>query len=89
MLQENVDDVDVALLDIVMPELSGPDAHRLLLEVKPSLPVIFSSGYADEARFAEMPANSVVLEKPYRSEDLLRRVREVIAASKGETPGTG
>jgi len=80
LLKENWSDVALVLLDVVMPELSGPEAYYRLRETLPDLPVVFSSGYTDEARFAHsMPSECVLIEKPYRAEDLLRTVRQALA----------
>jgi hypothetical protein len=38
--------------------------------------VIFTSGYADGRYTQRLPPGSEVLQKPFRGEDLLRRVRE-------------
>lgn len=76
LLQENAAEVQLALLDVVMPELSGPEAFARLRDIRPDLPVIFSSGYTDEGRFSHsLPASCTLIEKPYRSEDLLREIR--------------
>ncbi len=81
LLRQNLKGVALALLDVVMPELSGPEAFVFLRELRPDLPVIFSSGYTDQARFAHsLPQGSVLIEKPYRAEALLRNVREALAA---------
>lgn len=76
------DEIDLALLDVVMPVLSGPDAARQLAEIRPQLPVLFSSGYNNPAQFSTgMPEGATVLKKPYRVEDLLRVVRQALDAA--------
>src|SRR5208282_6887302 len=41
-------EVDLAILDIVMRELNGPDVHTRMCAMRPDVPVIFMTGYADE-----------------------------------------
>jgi two-component system cell cycle sensor histidine kinase/response regulator CckA len=76
LLRQNLGEVRLVLLDVMMPELSGPEAYYRIRQTLPELPVLFSSGYSNDARFAHsVPRDCVLLEKPYRSEELLRAVR--------------
>ncbi len=80
LLKAHQSSVDLAILDVVMPELSGPETYTRLLELRPGLPVLFSSGYTDGARFERrVPPDQKLLAKPYRSEDLLHQVRVALA----------
>jgi two-component system NtrC family sensor kinase len=75
------DKIDLLLTDIVMPgKMSGLKLSQQLLEMKPSLKVIFASGYS-----AEMLAEGLALrdtpnflDKPYSPEVLLRKIRTVL-----------
>ena len=40
-------DVDLALLDIVMPEMTGTDLALRLKQIRPSLPIVFMSAYSE------------------------------------------
>ncbi|HSB53704.1 MAG TPA: PAS domain S-box protein [Gemmatimonadales bacterium] len=68
------------LTDVVMPGISGPKlAERLLVE-RPSVRIVLMSGYAAttlEQKILLDPASSF-LQKPFTSELLMRRVREVL-----------
>jgi two-component system cell cycle sensor histidine kinase/response regulator CckA len=81
LLKENPRQVRLVLLDVMMPEMSGPEAYYRIRQTLPELPVLFSSGYSNDARFAHsVPRDCVLLEKPYRSEELLRVVRLALTA---------
>jgi FixJ family two-component response regulator len=43
--------------------------------------VLFSSGYADDRYRERLPPGAVLLEKPFRAEDLLRRIRKTLDES--------
>jgi two-component system cell cycle sensor histidine kinase/response regulator CckA len=73
--------VDLVLLDVVMPKLGGPQTLARLRERWPALKVILSSGYRDGAGVDSVPKGMSVLEKPYRSDDLLRRIQAELDAS--------
>jgi PAS domain S-box-containing protein len=68
-------EVSLVVLDVVMPELSGPQAWERMRMVRPDLRVIFVSGYADDRYRKLLPPGADVLEKPFRTEQLLAAVR--------------
>lgn len=68
--------VHLALLEVVMPGLGGPETWEKLRELRPDLGVLFASGYADERQRERMPEGARVLDKPFRTDELLRAVRE-------------
>jgi CheY-like chemotaxis protein len=66
--------------DVVMPGMSGRElADRMLCE-HPHLRVLFISGYAANPSLREQATEGEVafLAKPFKPEDLARRVREVL-----------
>lgn len=69
--------VDLALLDVVMPRLGGPEAYREMVQRRPELRVLFISGHAPEGAFAAVDAEASrqLLRKPFGRADLVRRVR--------------
>jgi CheY-like chemotaxis protein len=73
--------IDLVLLDLTMPRLSGRETLRHLRRIDPGVRVVFTSGYAESARdqLAEEGAQGF-LAKPYRERDLIDTVRAVLAA---------
>jgi PAS domain S-box-containing protein len=68
------------LTDVVMPGISGPRLAERLLEERPTVRIVLMSGYAAttlEQKILLDPASSF-LQKPFTSELLMRRVREVL-----------
>ena len=76
----HADEIGLALLDVVMPKLGGPAAARLIRELVPGVGFVFASGYApgEEMQQDVGGDDAVFLGKPYRLEELLQRVREVL-----------
>jgi PAS domain S-box-containing protein len=65
--------------DVVMPGISGPDVAARL----PGIPALYISGYVEDerrARLLESTPSSRFLAKPFRPEDLLDAVGELLAA---------
>lgn len=78
--RERREEIALALLDVVMPRLGGPEAYEKLRGMNPELPVVFSSGYSEEsARLASLVAQgAALLQKPYAPKTLAKKVREVL-----------
>jgi two-component system cell cycle sensor histidine kinase/response regulator CckA len=80
--------VDLVVLDLSMPGLSGREVFRRLKAFNPGVKVLFTSGQVDElaAQAQEDPAQGCI-GKPYRSEELARMVRAALDSSKKEADG--
>ena len=72
--------IDVLLTDVVMPGTSGPELARQLLERRPTLKAIYMSGYTKEAivQHGVLDHGIAFLHKPFTSETLGRKIREVL-----------
>jgi PAS domain S-box-containing protein len=77
-LRDGTEPVHLVLLDVVMPGLGGPETWEQLRHLRPGLRVLFSSGYADNRYRQLLPPDAVLLEKPFRAEELLRQVRKTL-----------
>jgi two-component system cell cycle sensor histidine kinase/response regulator CckA len=69
--------IDILLTDIVMPGLRGPELARLVAKAHPEVQVVYMSGYAEGFPEAQLPANSMFLQKPFRFAALLEQLRLV------------
>lgn len=72
------DRIHLALLDVVLPKLSGPEVYARIAEQKPGLPVVFATGYsADMAMLEKVRQQGLpVIQKPYSPRELARRIRD-------------
>ncbi|MGI9045042.1 MAG: PAS domain S-box protein [Gemmatimonadaceae bacterium] len=75
--------VDLVVTDAVMPLMNGTDLVRSLRGLDPSMPVIIASGYTDPELVAYCTGELGVLflAKPFRTDDLIRLVRETLDAA--------
>ncbi len=75
--------IDLVVLDIVMPRLSGPEALAQMVLAKQNLKALFISGHAPEcAHLADHLGASgrAFLPKPFRMDDFAVAVRDVLDA---------
>jgi signal transduction histidine kinase len=81
LFKANPDKIRLAILDVAMPVLSGPEAYSQMRMVKPDLPVIFISGHTAElpSLYSLIEGGAGFLQKPYAPQDLLRFVRATLA----------
>ncbi len=75
--------------DVVMPEMDGPELYRRIRSQRPSLPVLYVSGYTPEevAERGIVDPATAFLQKPFPPDLLAQRVRESLDATA--TPSTG
>jgi signal transduction histidine kinase len=72
--------IDLLLTDVVMPGASGPELVKQLVDRRPTLKVIYMSGYTDDAivHHGVLDPGIVFLHKPFSSESLGQRMREAL-----------
>ena len=72
--------VDLVLTDVVMPNLSGKEAAAQVRGVHPKAPVLYMSGYTDEAigHHGVLEMTEHFLQKPFTTEVLLNKVRQLL-----------
>jgi CheY-like chemotaxis protein len=72
---------DLVVADYNMPELSGLDVARALAQIRPSLPVLISSGYITEPMRAQAAALGVrgLVRKENTVDELGPAVRRALA----------
>jgi len=84
--QQHAGPIHLLLADVVMPGMSGRALADRLQALRPSLRVLFMSGYPSEAikQHRVMEPNEFFLEKPFTPGALTRKVRDVLDASPSQ-----
>jgi two-component system, cell cycle sensor histidine kinase and response regulator CckA len=80
LFSENRQVIDLALLDVMLPKVTGPEVYARLHRERPDLPVIFATGYSPDLELLQsvMERGLPVLQKPYSPRDLGRKVWETL-----------
>ena len=73
------EEFDLVLSDVVMPVMDGPAMARAIRAVRPDLPVLFMSGYAEEHLRHEIDIpNMFFLPKPFSVQQIVEAVEAVL-----------
>jgi two-component system cell cycle sensor histidine kinase/response regulator CckA len=81
---EYAGDIDLVITDVVMPGMNGRELAKRLAGSRPSMRVLYLSGYTEEAIIHEgaMEPGTAFLQKPFTLQVLSRKVREVLRGER-------
>ena len=74
------EDVRLLLSDVVMPDVTGPELVARVRTTRPTLPVLFVTGYVGDAAERDSFAGEAVLRKPFTLPALARAVSGALGA---------
>ncbi len=80
VFQEHSDNIVAVLLDYEMPGMSCEETFERLQQIRPEVPVILSSGYAEEDTAAHLVGKGLAgfIQKPYELEKLSAKLQEML-----------
>ncbi|HEX7519863.1 MAG TPA: ATP-binding protein, partial [Candidatus Deferrimicrobium sp.] len=83
IFQRRAAEIDLVILDLVMPRLTGEAALREMRRIAPAVHALLISGYDESGRIGEIVAAGFggFLQKPFRRQDLGKKVRELLGVS--------
>lgn len=78
--QNNQHQIDLVILDMIMPNMSGGRAYDRLKAINPDVQVILSSGYSINGQAREILDRGCVgfIQKPFGMQDLSLKLREIL-----------
>lgn len=76
----NKDQIDVVILDMIMPVMDGGDAYDRLRKINPEIKVLLSSGYSVDGQATEILERGCdgFIQKPFSMKDLSQKIREIL-----------
>jgi DNA-binding NtrC family response regulator len=72
--------IDMVILDMIMPDLSGGETYSLLKEINPSIKTLLSSGYSinGKAQAILNDGYSGFIQKPFNLTDLSHKISKIL-----------
>ncbi len=72
--------IDLVILDLIMPKISGSEVYDKLKEINPQVKVLLSSGYSVDGQATEILKRGCngFIQKPFNMEELSRKVNEIL-----------
>jgi signal transduction histidine kinase/ActR/RegA family two-component response regulator len=80
-VEDHQEQIDLVILDLIMPGMDGEATFDRLRKIHPDLPVILSSGYAIDGQATEIMRRGCngFIQKPFSIADLSQKIRSVLA----------
>jgi PAS domain S-box-containing protein len=77
---KNTGNIDLVILDMVMPGMSGREAFEAIRKTSPAMKVILASGYSIEGQAEEIMSKGCngFIQKPFNSASLSEKIGEVL-----------
>ena len=78
--RRNWGEIDLVVLDMVMPHMSGGETYDMLKEINPNVRVLLSSGFSIDGEASEILGRGcdAFIQKPFNMKDLSGKIREVM-----------
>jgi PAS domain S-box-containing protein len=82
--KESAGTIDLVMLDMVMPEMSGEDVFTELKKLDPQVKVLLSSGYSLNGRASKIISRGCVgfIQKPFTIREISNQLRQIFDAGK-------
>ena len=78
--RKNQDEIDIVVLDMVMPTMGGGKAYDKMKEINPKVKVLLSSGYSIDGEAAEILKRGCksFIQKPFMINVLAKEIRDIL-----------
>ncbi|QNH77701.1 response regulator [Pseudomonas protegens] len=75
LLEDAGQGIDLLMTDVGLPGMNGRELAERARRLRPQLPVLFASGYAESI---DVPAGMAVIGKPFSIDQLRDKVRSIL-----------
>jgi two-component system cell cycle sensor histidine kinase/response regulator CckA len=82
--------IDMVILDMVMPDMSGGEVYDRIKRIDSNVKVLLSSGYSIDGQATEILERGCegFIQKPYSMEDFSKKIREVLSKPQKSPHGS-
>jgi two-component system cell cycle sensor histidine kinase/response regulator CckA len=76
----NKDKIDMVILDMIMPVMSGSEVYKRIQQISPDMKVLLSSGYSIDGEATEILKRGCngFIQKPFSIKELSIKIREIL-----------
>jgi len=80
LYQKNQDEIDIVILDMIMPNMSGGEVYDRMKEINPDIKALLSSGYSinDQATDILSRGCNGFIQKPFTINELSAAIRQIL-----------
>jgi CheY-like chemotaxis protein len=82
LYKANQEEIDLIILDMIMPDMGGGETYNILKAFDPNIKVLLSSGYSingEAAKILERGCNGFI-QKPFTMVDFSQEIRGILEA---------
>ncbi len=78
--KKNRDDINIVVLDMVMPNMGGGEAYDRMKEINPDIKVLLSSGFSIDGEATEIMERGCdgFIQKPFKMKDFSEKIMEIL-----------
>ncbi len=79
-LKKKEKDIDLVMLDVAMPGISGTEAYPLIKAINPGIKILLTSGYGSDPRIENIIKSGIdgFIQKPYTLERLYEKIKNIL-----------
>ncbi|MBI5589972.1 MAG: response regulator [Deltaproteobacteria bacterium] len=83
LFETKPDEIDIVVLDMIMPEMGGGEIYDALRKIRPDVKVLLCSGYSEGGQASEILERGCTgfIQKPFNASELSEKLREIIDKS--------
>jgi CheY-like chemotaxis protein len=80
VFEKHQEKIDVIVLDMIMPQLSGGETYDQIKKIKPDVKVLLSSGYSINGQASEILKRGCngFIQKPFNLQNLSQNLRAIL-----------
>jgi PAS domain S-box-containing protein len=86
---EKRNEIDLVILDMILPAMSGGETFDRLREIDPEIRVLLCSGYSIEGKAQQIMDRGCngFIQKPFQLNNLSQKIREILDENRSKAPG--